>query len=325
MLTVTKNRLESQVTSVSEEPQIISVSQEPRVASVYEEHQLVASIAEEPQELHVADIQINDGLLIDNTLVTKIDNLITNVNTIQENQAILQGNINIILENQKMFFEGQQLMMLNLSQTITQLEEYINKSSGSTKKPESVDFILIQDHEQLRRFEHLLENSEQELQIKIKLSTICGKGKGRGINNAYALIDAMFDRKFLKTCSWAGGSRTTETKLCFKSFTKVIKLFFDLVHDSDNSFTLNECHNFFKNVLKNSSQRCNSKKLRTSTTKHRPKKKAYVNTNNISTEVSAEADKYKTISGGPQSNLRMPLKDVETNNTPVSVDVEVYV
>lgn len=264
-------------------------------------------------------------MVIDSSVVTKIDNLIKNVNTVQVNQAILQENINIVIENQKMFFEGQQQMMLNLAQTVTQIEEYMNKSFGLTKKTESVDFILIQEHEQLRRLDHLLENSDQELQIKIKLSAICGKGKGRGINNAYALIDAMFDRNFLKTCSWAGGSRTTDTKICFKSFTKVIKLFFDLVHDSDNSFTLNECHNFFKNVLKNSSQRCNSKKLRTSTTKNRPKKKANINTNNVFTGDSAEAEKNFTITGGPQSNLRMPLKDVEINNTPVNDDVEVYV
>lgn len=125
----------------------------------------------------------------------------------------------------------------------------------------------------------------------------------------------MFDRSFLLTCSWAGGSRSIETKVCFKSFTKVIKLFFDIVHDSDNYFTLNECHTFFKNVLKNSNQRCKSQNARKSATKKRPKKTANDNTNKILNEVLAEKDKLneKTISEPEKSIERRPSEGEERN------------
>lgn len=248
-----------------QEPRVLTISQEPQAAS----------LDEGPQEFSFQNITINEDLILVDTLATKIDTLMSKINAIETNQAALQANINVVLENQKLCYEGQQLMMLNLSQTLTQFEEFMKRKTQNT---EILDFQRINDCVQLRRLEQLLENPEQELELKRKLASVCGKGKGRGINNAYALVDVMFDRKFLKTCSWAGGSRSTESKICFKSFTKVIKFFFDIVFESDNSFTLTECHIFLKNVLKNSSQRCKSKNLRTSTTKHRPKKKSNVDT-----------------------------------------------
>lgn len=105
--------------------------------------------------------------------------------------------------------------------------------SGSVKSSEITDFQLIQNKEQLQNLEQLLLSSDKVSEIKKQLSVVCGKGKGREINNAYALIDAMFNRNFLKSCSWAGGSRTTSSKICFKSFTNVIKLFMNIIHESD--------------------------------------------------------------------------------------------
>lgn len=282
----------SETPNTHKEPRVITIPQEPEANT----------LSEGPQEFSFQNITITEDMILGDSIATKIDTLISKINDIEANQATLQANINVILENQKLSLESQQLIMQNLSQTLTQFEEYMNKSKN---KITCVDFQHIVNNEQLRCLEHSLENPEKEFELKKKLAYICGKGKGRGVNNAYALIDVMFDRQFLKTCSWAGGSRSTETKVCFKSFTKVIKLFFEIVLDSDNSFTLNECHNFFKNVLKNSTQRCKSKNLRTSTTKHRPKKKSNVNLPDVSTKENQQ-DAYEKLSS--------PLKETHLNN-----------
>lgn len=199
------------------------------------------------------------------------DNLLAKMDVIIEsNQSVIET-IKTLQDNQKMLFENQQSIMLNLSQISVQYEQLIKQFSQPADKKQNVEVQVIANIEELQKFENLLVNPDAATEVKKKYSVICGRGKGKGIDNAYTLVDAIFERSFLQKCSWAGGSRSNESKICFKSHTKLINTFFLIIHESDNTFTLNECHNFFKNILKNSRQRNESKKIRTSATKNRPK------------------------------------------------------
>ena len=125
----------------------------------------------------------------------------------------------------------------------------------------------------------------EQLQRKAILS--CGSGKGRGLNNCYALIDVMLTRRFLTECSWAGGSKNATSKThCFKVYNRVIILFFEVIQHADKSFTLLECETFFKNIFKNSETRIASKMLRASATKTRVKGKGKGKKSNQSIAVS---------------------------------------
>lgn len=87
-------------------------------------------------------------------------------------------------------------------------------------------------------------------------SQVCGtSGKRHGQSCCYSLVDHFFLRNFLITCSWAGGSRENDRKVSFKSYTKIINTFFQIIHLADNGFSLKDCENFFKCVIKNAKRR----------------------------------------------------------------------
>ncbi|XP_063386914.1 uncharacterized protein LOC134672895 [Cydia fagiglandana] len=213
---------------------------------------------------------------IDNASLTLM--VLGKIETLQENYKTLNEkvteNIKAQQDDRKFISESIQSIMVAISNISVQFEHVMKQFSSAENKKQKVTIQNIASENDLNNFEKELENPDTEVEWKKKFLIICGKGKGRGINNAYALSDSMFTRSFLNQCSWAGGSRTPEQKICFKSHTKIINFFFDIVHESDSSFTVIECHQFFKTILKNSRSRKESKQERTSRTKNRPKIKA---------------------------------------------------
>jgi hypothetical protein len=121
--------------------------------------------------------------------------------------------------------------------------------------------------------------------LENKCISLCGIGKG--INIAYRLVDILFSRAFLTQCSWAGGSRGEGSKICFKMYQHTIMFFFNVIHRLDNSFTLHECNEFFKNVLRYSKQRNSAMRVRMSAPKRRSKEIQLVQT---ATQVSPSGD-----------------------------------
>lgn len=194
-------------------------------------------------------------------LKSKIEALSSNIANIENNQAVLCSNQITMLEK-----------IANIS---AQFDEFIKRTSQSVRienHKQEVDVVMITDKKSLDDFDESLKNKETAREIKKTLSVVCGQGKGKAINNAYALLDTMFDRKFLVNCSWAGGTRAEGNKICFKSYENTIELFFEVIHMSDKEFTKQECNNFFKNVLRNAKKRCNSQNLRMSHQKKRASK-----------------------------------------------------
>lgn len=238
------------------------------------------SVAEQPtsyeyldtqQTISIAQEAVPVSVHIEDSCVTNIGNKISEV---LESIKTIIASINTINENQQILFENQNKIMSQLSEMHTQNEEIIRQSLKPLNKSQTTDIKPISSSEEFREFENLLSTNDPVIMsdLKNKLLVVCSKGKGKGYNNAYILIDVLFERNFLKECSWAGGSKSEKTKICFKSFTNTIKFFFNVIRASDEEFTLVDCHKFLKIILRNALQRSNNKQLRLSSKKNRQKK-----------------------------------------------------
>ncbi|PZC75604.1 hypothetical protein B5X24_HaOG205920 [Helicoverpa armigera] len=209
-------------------------------------------------------VSLPAGALIPTNLTNSIETLSSKLAAIQHNQALLSSNQVLILEK-----------LTNLSTQFDELMQRISVGALTGKSERDIDnrFKPITNKKCLDDFEESLKSKHKTQEFKKILSIVCGKGKGRAINNAYALLDAMFGREFLTTCSWAGGTRAEGSKICFKSYQNTIDLFFTIVHMSDENFTMQECYSFLKSILRNAKKRSTSKNLRISRQRRRGKSK----------------------------------------------------
>lgn len=161
----------------------------------------------------------------------------------------------------------------------------------------------------LNALEKLLVDDKHMQRFSAGMSFICGtSGKARGTDCCYKLIDYFFTRQFLTQCSWTGATRLSDGnvqefagepstsyevpgKIPLKFFNKTRTLFLHLIIKADKDFSVIECEQFFKTVLKNSKQRVHAKCL-TSKHKNRPKNLKYnvrkTNDENQQTEVTDE-------------------------------------
>ena len=139
----------------------------------------------------------------------------------------IQQNQQIILDYLKC---SEDKILRKLSFLSAQVDAIAERNVMAGEKAENVEFKIISNKEDLNKFEKLLENPEYKSNIKNLLSCVCGKGKGRGVSNAYALADAMFSRSLMTQCSWGGGSKKEISKVCFKSFINIIDVFFSIIH-----------------------------------------------------------------------------------------------
>lgn len=216
--------------------------------------------------------------------------------------ANLEGKLDKILENQNKIIDNQNQIINQLKnggvtskenqiiEELAKLEAMLDtigsKISNSTKnnleqqkekEPSDIcDIEQIDNVDDLEKLERKLVDREVVEDFMDKLSYVCGrKGNGNGINNCYILIDRLFTRRFMTLCSWAGGARDKKEKIPFKIFKNVINLFFKVVSMSDRDFSLKDCEDFFKNVIRNSTRRNQSMAIRNSAIKRRPKNLVY--------------------------------------------------
>lgn len=178
--------------------------------------------------------------------------------------------VEVVADNQKLLLDNQQKMLKKLAHLSNQFTHFTRRPFvvENIQRNEN-DFEQITNISMLQNFEDMLKNFDIKQEIRNKLNVVCSKGKGKGYNNCFMLIDTMFSRKFMTECSWLGGSRMESPKVRLKSFVNTLNLFFEVIHDSDETFTKMECEIFLKRVLKNSKKRFVSKGLRTSTRKRR--------------------------------------------------------
>lgn len=95
------------------------------------------------------------------------------------------------------------------------------------------------------------------------LAKIHGKHRftGNGQTVCLQLIDYFVDRRFLRDVSWTGVSKSKDVnghpqmKVAFSKYDGFINLFFQVVLHADEMFTLEACHKFLKQCIRNSKQR----------------------------------------------------------------------
>lgn len=232
----------------------------------------------------------NNGGVIDqyDSLLASINSLNERFTTVIDNQATIIENQDIIIKNLQNFASNES--QLAIIQQLAKFEAMWDTIAGniSTKTclcktkilnivEENIDIMdPIDSLEDLMNLEKKLTDRKVMEEYIQKLSYLCGKkGNGHGPNNCYLLVDRLFTRKFMTLCSWAGGAREQKEKIAFKTYKNVINFFFNIIHLSDENFTLKDCEEFFKNVIRNSTRRNESSMCRSSRIKRRPKQLSY--------------------------------------------------
>lgn len=186
--------------------------------------------------------------------------------------------VKIVADNQKLLLDNQQSMFKKLTHFSYQFTQFTRRPFviENVQRNEN-EFEQITNLTMLQNFEDLLKSSDLRQEIRNKLNLVCSKGKGKGYNNCFMLIDTMFSRKFMTECSWLGGSRMESPKVRLKSFVNTLNLFFEVIHDSDETFTKMDSEIFLKKIVKYAKQRFVSKGLRTSTKRRRGKRQLELN------------------------------------------------
>lgn len=211
-----------------------------------------------------------------------------NLNTILENQKTIITNQNTIMQKIQHIGnkENQELIIQQLAKsevTLDTLGNYVtlsssNESSALLQRGNIEEQVIeqISTPSELDELEKKLQNKAIMDDYVEKLNYVCGKkGSGNGINNSYILVDRVFSRKLMTLCSWAGGARDKKEKVPFKMYKNIISLFFKVIHLFDKDFSLKDCEDFLKNVIRNSTRRYQSKEIRKSAVKRRPKNLNY--------------------------------------------------
>ena len=214
-------------------------------------------------------------------LEDKLDRILANQETIIQNQnaIVLQLVENTATKDNQLLIIQQ---LAKYEATLDTIGIKISKTSNSNslfeKEKENINIVIeeIKTVDDLEKLEKMLQEEKIMKDFVDRLSVVCGqKGNGNGTNNCYILVDRIFSRKFMTLCSWAGGARDKKEKIPFKMYKNVINLFFQVIRLSDNSFTLKDCEEFFKNVIRNSTRRSQSNMTRNSAIKRRPKELFY--------------------------------------------------
>lgn len=111
--------------------------------------------------------------------------------------------------------------------------------------------------EDVNKLERRLSNTEYYRNFKNVLCMHVGtrNENGSGLNNAYRLVDKVFDRKLLLEYTWTGATKGGK-KHPFIGLANTLKVFFETVHITDSSISSANIENFFQDrVLKHAKQR----------------------------------------------------------------------
>lgn len=238
-------------------------------------------------------------------LSSKLDTILVNQQRILQNQNSISNLLETTAtkDNQLLIIQQFAKYEVTLDMMVKKLSKtsHMNESPENVKQSNNIAVEEIKRVEDLDKLEKLLQDKQIMEDFVDRLSLVCGqKGSGNGLNNCYLLVDRIFSRQFMTLCSWAGGARDKKEKIPFKIYKNVINLFFKVIHLSDTTFTLKDCEEFFKNVIRNSTRRSQSNMLRNSAVKRRPKDMSYT----IEKKVRTDVDEEKV-----EENLIEPTED----------------
>lgn len=210
----------------------------------------------------------------------------------------IKESIATIIDNQNSLYEIQTNMCAKILEIQTELRSFIKMSASQKTDGEPT---LIKNIKDLEEFEKKLSNIAFKENTFMKFVGVCSKGLGKGGVNAYHLVDSLFERNFLKQCTWTGFSKKEAAKICFKAFTRTNSLFFDIIHATDESFTKVDCDKFFKTILKNAHKRSESNQRMSAPKVRVVKKKAKATTLPIE-NVNGEGSSQNSVETPDQNN-----------------------
>lgn len=263
--------------------------QEPLYAVAVNEPTAVVTVNNETTSVPLAAIDPSD-----------LEKITSNQVEIYKNQEAILNDLTLLKDNYKNVLENQQSILMAIAHISVKLDTFITgqyepqvtKLNDAMKNtPDNNRFCLkpIRNIEELSNLEAILNDEKMKEDYKFKYSIVCQPGKAE--NCAYQLVDVFFTREFLTKCSWSGSARGEGTKVCLKQYKNVLQLFFELIYECDQTYTIAGNEKFFKSVLKNATKRKNSKLQRSSTSRNSHKRQKLsedpVNNNESSEKVTS--------------------------------------
>ncbi|XP_062560897.1 uncharacterized protein LOC134225116 [Armigeres subalbatus] len=121
----------------------------------------------------------------------------------------------------------------------------------------------------LEAVEEQCKDDEFVDEVLRSIGSIHGKNrfKGNGGTVGHQVIDYFVDRRFLRQCSWTGISKTFDEnqhlvrKVSFSKYERYINLIYSVIRNADEDYTMEKCHKFLKQCLRNSKQRLDETKM----------------------------------------------------------------
>ncbi|XP_061717537.1 uncharacterized protein LOC133525261 isoform X1 [Cydia pomonella] len=257
-------------------------------------------------------LEENEGTVL--VTETQSKSVLDEIESLKLDIETVKNGIQTVAENQSVLSNNQTTIIAQISELSIKLEEFIKLSLGTKKNPDESGSIKIYNEENLQEFERKLEQPDSRNDLYRQYSVILNEGVGKGRTNAYTLVDAMFDRKFFMQCSWTGVSKGDATKVCFKGFKNTINFFFNIVHESDNTFTKAQLIKFFKTILRNARYRSESEQMRMCGQRHKKRGKLQQKSS-LSTSLHDNLEK----SSSDQNQRELPDLESETNLQSVRV------
>lgn len=225
----------------------------------------------------------------------------------------------------KALFEQQKLLENQVNKGLLMLSQLNAKvdvigSRNPTDKADDEEQVVVKKNvlEPVSNLAELEAVEHKCMDDRFVESVICSLGKihgkhrftGAGQTVCLQLIDYFVDRRFLRDVSWTGVSKTKDehgrpiTKIAFSKYTKFIDLFFHTVLNADELFSLEACHKFLKQCIRNSKQRLEDiKQVRASVSRKRGRKIAEMNGGSCEDDDDDDNDMDDTANRGvPNSN-----------------------
>lgn len=243
------------------------------------------SSTQENQEIPFTDysnVAATENATTEENIVQIISTETFNFDQILTNQKILSEKLDNMLQIQGITLENQQKIVQNMAAQSVQLDEISAQLADIKQGPmvtllkdanpdDNKSFTIkpIENQNDLKSLDQLLADRTERHKIQKRLSFLCLASKGEGKTCAYKLLDILFTRDFLCTCSWAGGSRGDRSKIAFKDYKNVLKFFYGMIQSWDPTYTIQDNEVFFKIITKNSNQRKSMKNLRMSSKRNR--------------------------------------------------------
>lgn len=147
-----------------------------------------------------------------------------------------------------------------IARPTTQLPQMVPKAVVQQKtwqlpvKPISITLNRIKTVDDANRMEQWLKNVGFKKQLSEQLIRQFGTNVGIGSGKRHVAFDLkarMFENSFFTNCTWTGYSPNEQRGMvAFQSFERLIELFWKIVNNADQTFTMDDNKCFFQKIIR---------------------------------------------------------------------------